>query len=159
MIDFVKVGMKITKYRKEQNLTQDDLAEALFVSRQLVSKWENGTGVPSIDVLLDLCKMFHVTFEEILCLNDEIDINPDDIFHGHERLFVINEIINGNLVVDIPSVFYQLSPVERMMILREIKDRKIKCDLTELIPKLTIGEQNYLRKDINRYDFKESNDR
>ena len=45
MIDFVKVGMKITKYRKEQNLTQDDLAEALFVSRQLVSKWENGTGV------------------------------------------------------------------------------------------------------------------
>ena len=46
-----------------------------------------------------------------------------------------------------------------MMILREIKDRKIKCDLTELIPKLTIGEQNYLRKDINRYDFKESNDR
>ena len=109
MIDFVKVGMKITKYRKEQNLTQDDLAEALFVSRQLVSKWENGTGVPSIDVLLDLCKMFHVTFEELLCLNDEIDINPDDIFHGHERLFVINEIINGNLVVDIPSVFYQLS--------------------------------------------------
>ena len=91
--------------------------------------------------------MFHVTFEELLCLNDEIDINPDDIFHGHERLFVINEIINGNLVVDIPSVFYQLSPVERMMILREIKDRKIKCDLTELIPKLTIGEQNYLRKD------------
>jgi DNA-binding XRE family transcriptional regulator len=35
MIDFVKVGMKITKYRKEQNLTQDDLAEILYVSRHL----------------------------------------------------------------------------------------------------------------------------
>ena len=62
-------------------LTQDDLAEKLYVSRQLVSKWENGTGVPSIDVLLDLAKLFHITFEELLCLNDENNINPDDIFH------------------------------------------------------------------------------
>ena len=72
MIDFIKVGSKIIKYRKEQNLTQDDIAEKLFVSRQLVSKWENGTGVPSIDVLLELCKLFEITFEEPLCLNDEI---------------------------------------------------------------------------------------
>lgn len=147
MIDFVKVGMKMTKYRKEQNLTQDDLAEKLYVSRQLVSKWENGTGVPSIDVLLDLAKLFHITFEELLCLNDENNINPEDIFHGHDRLYIINEIINGNLVVDIPNIFYQLSPVERMMILREIKSKKLRCNLNELIPKLTPGEQNYLRKD------------
>lgn len=147
MIDFVKVGMKITKYRKKQNLTQDDLAEKLYVSRQLVSKWENGTGVPSIDVLLDLAKLFHITFEELLCLNDENNINPEDIFHGHDRLYIINEIINGNLVVNIPNIFYQLSPVERMMILREIKSKKLRCNLNELIPKLTPGEQNYLRKD------------
>lgn len=147
MIDFVRVGIKITKYRKELNMTQDDLANALYVSRQLVSKWENGTGVPSIDVLLDLCKMFHVSFEELLCLNENNNINPEDIFHGHNRLFVVNEIINGNIIVNIPDVFYQLSPIERMMILREIKDKKIKCDLSELVPKLTPGEQNYLRKD------------
>ena len=40
MIDFVKVGSKITKCREELNLTQKDVAEKLFVSRQLVSKWE-----------------------------------------------------------------------------------------------------------------------
>ena len=43
MIDFVKVGSKITKCREELNLTQKDVAEKLFVSRQLVSKWENGS--------------------------------------------------------------------------------------------------------------------
>ena len=72
MIDFVKVGSKITKCREELNLTQKDVAEKLFVSRQLVSKWENGSGIPSIDVLLELSLLFRVTFEELLCLDEEL---------------------------------------------------------------------------------------
>ncbi|MDE5855414.1 MAG: helix-turn-helix domain-containing protein, partial [Anaeroplasmataceae bacterium] len=49
MINFYLVGQKLTKYRKEMGLTQDEVAEKLFVTRQLVSKWEKGNGVPSID--------------------------------------------------------------------------------------------------------------
>lgn len=146
MIDFKKVGIKISKYRKNNNLTQDDLAEKLFVTRQLVSKWENGTGIPSIDVLLELSKMFNVSFEDILCLNDEKTINSDDIFNGRNRMFVIQSIIRKELNVNLPNMFYQLSPVERMIILKEIKKGELSCDLEELIPKLTPGEQLYLRK-------------
>lgn len=53
------------------NLSQDDLAERMFVSRQLVSKWENGTGIPKIDHIIDLCEILNVGFEELLCINDE----------------------------------------------------------------------------------------
>lgn len=147
MIDFVKVGSKITKYRKEQNLTQDDIAEKLFVSRQLVSKWENGTGVPSIDVLLDLCKLFGITFEEILCLNDEIYVDNNDIFRGRNRLFVVQSVIEGNIKVNLVEVFYQFSPIERMMVLNAIKEGTLKMNIEDLFPILTLGEQNYLRKD------------
>jgi|SRR5690554_841075 len=147
MIDFKKVGIKIAKYRKNNNLTQDDLAEKLFVTRQLVSKWENGVGIPSIDVLLELSKLFNVTFEDILCLNDEKTINKDDIFNGRNRMFVIQSIIKKELIVDLPNIFYQLSPVERMIILKEIKTGELSCNLEELFPKLTPGEQIYLRKD------------
>ena len=146
MIDFKKVGNKISKYRKNNNLTQDDLAEKLFVTRQLVSKWENGTGIPSIDVLLELSKIFNVTFEDILCLNDEKTINNDDIFQGRNRIFVIQSIIRKEIIVNLPNIFYQLSPVERMIILKEIKEGELTCDLDELFPKLTPGEQIYLKR-------------
>lgn len=147
MIDFVKVGSKITKYRKEQNLTQDDIAEKLFVSRQLVSKWENGTGVPSIDVLLELCQLLQVTFEELLCLNDEVDVDENDIFKGRNRLYVVQSVIDGKIKVELSEVFYQFSPIERMMVLRAIKEERLKVRMDELYLKLTQGEQNFLRKE------------
>ena len=71
MIDFRKVGRKISSYRKRKNLSQDELAERMYVSRQLVSKWENGTGIPKIDHIIDLCEILDVNFEELLCLNYE----------------------------------------------------------------------------------------
>ncbi len=71
MINFKQVGKKLTAYRKKFGLTQDQIAEKLFVTRQLISKWENGVGVPSIDCLLELCRIYQTTFEDILCLEDE----------------------------------------------------------------------------------------
>ena len=108
MIDFVKVGMKITKYRKQNKLTQDDIASKLYVSRQLVSKWENGTGIPSIDVLIELSKLFHISFEELLCLNEENTIDKENIFAGKDRMYVVSCIINGDIKVNLADVFYQL---------------------------------------------------
>ena len=106
VIDFIKVGMKLVKYRKLNNFTQDDIALKLFVSRQLVSKWENGTGIPSIDVLLELSKLYHVTFEELLCLNDDIDIDEENIFNGRNRMYVVQSIIKGDLKPNLANVFY-----------------------------------------------------
>lgn len=147
MIDFVKVGMKITKYRKQNKLTQDDIASKLYVSRQLVSKWENGTGIPSIDVLIELSKLFHITFEELLCLNEENTIDKENIFAGKDRMYVVSCIINGDIKVNLADVFYQFSNYERMIVLKAIKEEKLIVNLNELYPKLTINEQIYLRKE------------
>lgn len=147
MIDFVKVGMKITKYRKQNKLTQDDIASKLYVSRQLVSKWENGTGIPSIDVLIELSKLFHITFEELLCLNEENTIDKENIFAGKDRMYVVSCVINGDIKVNLADVFYQFSNYERMIVLKAIKEEKLIVNLNELYPKLTINEQVYLRKE------------
>lgn len=144
MIDFVQVGNKIAKYRKQKNMTQDELAEILFVTRQALSKWENGTSVPSTDTLLNLCKVFNVSFEEILCLDEEIEIDEENIFHGHERLFIVNKIINNEIDVNLANVFYQFSPRERMVILKAIKEKKINANINELVVKLTESEKKYL---------------
>ncbi len=57
---------KLQELRKEQGLTQEELAEALYVSRTAISKWESGRGYPSIDSLKDISGYFSVTIDELL---------------------------------------------------------------------------------------------
>ena len=57
---------KLQELRKQKGLTQEALAEALFVSRTAVSKWESGRGYPNIDSLKGIAKFFGVTVDELL---------------------------------------------------------------------------------------------
>ena len=61
---------KLQNLRKEQKLSQEQLASMLDVSRQSVSKWESGQTYPEMDKLLTMCKIFSCTLEELT--NDEI---------------------------------------------------------------------------------------
>ena len=60
----------ISKYlqllRKSHNYTQDDLAKKLDISRQAVSKWETGTAIPDLEVLLEISKLYNITINDIL---------------------------------------------------------------------------------------------
>ena len=62
----MEFGEKLQQLRKGRGLTQEELAQALFVSRTAVSKWESGRGYPSIDSLKELAKFFSVTVDELL---------------------------------------------------------------------------------------------
>lgn len=57
---------KLQELRKSRGLTQEELAEALFVSRTAISKWESGREYPSIDSLKEISKYFSVTIDELL---------------------------------------------------------------------------------------------
>lgn len=146
MIDFVKVGARIAECRKKSGLSQEELAERLFVTRQAISKWENGTSVPSIDTLCEISKMFKISFEEILGLFDKevLEIDENDIFRGHDRSFIVSKIVSGEIKVNIHEVFYQMSPAERMYILKNVKEGKLKTRMDELWVRLTPSEQRYL---------------
>ena len=60
------IGDNIKFYRKKNQLTQDDIAEACNVTRQAVSKWENGNGFPEGSLLLPLCNELEITVNELL---------------------------------------------------------------------------------------------
>lgn len=61
----MNLGEKIYQLRTEKNLSQGDLADALDVSRQSVSKWENNTAVPDLDKLIKLCDIFEISLDEL----------------------------------------------------------------------------------------------
>ena len=57
---------KLQELRKSRGLTQEELAEALFVSRTAISKWESGTSDPSTSNLFALAKLYGISVEELL---------------------------------------------------------------------------------------------
>lgn len=68
----MELSQKLKKLRKEQGLTQLDLSESLFVSRQAISGWEAGTSRPSTENLQFLSKLYNVPMEYLL--DDSKDI-------------------------------------------------------------------------------------
>ena len=65
-MDQEKIGKFIKKLRKDNNLTQDELAKKLGVTYQAVSKWENGKSIPDIAILKDISTLFNVNIDELL---------------------------------------------------------------------------------------------
>ena len=57
---------KLPKLRKANNLSQEQLAEALGVSRQAVSKWESGSSYPDMEKMIAMCKVLNSTLEDLL---------------------------------------------------------------------------------------------
>ena len=69
---------KLQELRKARGLTQEELAEALYVSRAAVSKWESGRGYPGIDSLKAISKYFSITIDELLSGNELLSAAEED---------------------------------------------------------------------------------
>ena len=69
---------KLQQLRKRKGLTQEELAEFLYVSRTAVSKWESGRGYPNIDSLKALAAFFGVTIDELLSGDELLTVAEED---------------------------------------------------------------------------------
>lgn len=65
-MNLVKIGCFMKELRKEKNLSQEELAEKCNVSRRTVSRWETGSNMPDMDVLIELSDFYGVDLREIL---------------------------------------------------------------------------------------------
>ena len=69
---------KLQELRKSRGMTQEELAQALFVSRTAISKWESGRGYPSIDSLKEISRFFSVTIDELICSEEMLSAAEDE---------------------------------------------------------------------------------
>lgn len=91
---------KLQELRKSRTMTQEELAEALFVSRTAISKWESGRGYPSIDSLKEISRYFGVTIDELICADEMISVAENE-----KREFVDRYI---SLICSVLDIFYVL---------------------------------------------------
>ena len=87
---------KLQALRKQKGLTQEELAEALYVSRTAISKWESGRGYPSIDSLKAIAKFFHITVDELLSGDELLTLAEENakqrITHARDLVFGLLDI-------------------------------------------------------------------
>ncbi|MBR2340067.1 MAG: helix-turn-helix transcriptional regulator [Clostridia bacterium] len=70
---------KLQQLRKNKGLTQEGLAESLFVSRTAISKWESGRGYPNIDSLKEIARFFSVSIDELLSGTELLTLAEEDV--------------------------------------------------------------------------------
>lgn len=84
----MKIGDRLKELRIKHNLTQDQLAEKLFVARQTVSKWELGVNEPDIETLQKLAQLFDVSVAELIEANTTQPATP-----LYKKLFIANALL------------------------------------------------------------------
>ena len=96
---------KLQQLRKRRDLTQEELADQLYVSRTAVSKWESGRGYPNIDSLKAISKYFSVTIDELLSGDELLTLAEED----HKRKQAsFRDLIYG--LLDVSTVMFLFLP-------------------------------------------------
>ena len=107
--DFKSIGERIRKERKELGMNQDQLASALNISsRQTIAKWENGSAIPQLEDMLNMCNLFCCELGYLLCEHDLKTREATDIHNltglskeSIEYLEFANEILKDNHIDDV----------------------------------------------------------
>ena len=86
-MDVVKFGSFLKELRKEHGLTQEELAEKLGVTNRTVSRWETGSNIPDIDILIYLSEFYQVDLKELL------DGEKKEIEHKTEDTQIVRQVV------------------------------------------------------------------
>ena len=94
---------KLQELRKQKGLTQEELAEFLYVSRTAISKWESGRGYPNIDSLKAISKFFSVTIDELLSGEEVLTIAEED---QKQKESILRDMVFGLLDLSVAMFFF-----------------------------------------------------
>ena len=105
-MDQIKLGAFLKTLRKEKNLTQEQFAEQLGVSGRTVSRWETGTNMPDISLLVEIAEFYNISVTELIDgerksgeMNEEVKNAADKMadYAGTEKAAIIRNIRNHSL--------------------------------------------------------------
>ena len=99
----MEFNQKSQELRKKKELTQEELAEILYVSRTAISKWESGRGYPSIESIKEIAKFFSVTIDELLSSDEVLSIAEED---NKQKQLRFRSIVFGLLDISIIMFFF-----------------------------------------------------
>ncbi len=97
----VQIGIRILEYRKKMNMSQEEFANKIGVSRQAVSKWELDKAYPDLDKLVDICGMFGLSLDELV---NGVEQDKEPVMEAEHRVEIPNDPVNVSYVGDNQTV-------------------------------------------------------
>ena len=94
---------KLQELRKQRGLTQEELAQSLYVSRTAISKWESGRGYPNIESLKTIAKFFAITIDELLSGDELLTIAEED---NRQKGKYLRDLVFGLLDCSVAMFFF-----------------------------------------------------
>jgi len=142
-MDNYTIGNKIAKLRKDNNMTQDQLAEKLGVTAQSVSKWENGITSPDISLLTSIAKLFDITTDELLGNISETQVKKINTITNKEKkdLKLLIKVLStkGDKVnVQLPYLFVKTA-IETGMNIPSVNDKIKELDFNNIFECVEMG--------------------
>ena len=104
----MELNEKLQELRKSKGMTQEELAEVLYVSRTAISKWESGRGTPSIESLKQISAVFSVSIDDLLSAEKALSLAEQE-----HRICQQNQVHLWNGIIDVCSaglIFLPLYP-------------------------------------------------
>lgn len=118
----MNLGEKLFELRKTKNLTQDEVAEKLNVTRQTVSKWETNQSSPDFDKIVPICELFEIGVEELLTgKKEEKQDKNEEQEEKKEKVLTKQEAKEKSAKVVSGSIFIYILAVALIMILVPVK--------------------------------------
>ena len=105
----MEMGTQIRKYRNERTLSQEALAEKVYVSRQTVSNWENDKSYPDVNSLVLLSEVFEISLDQLIkgdveMMKEQIDQTDQKKFERLSNIFTI--LFLAVLITPVPLVHF-----------------------------------------------------
>lgn len=105
----MELGKQIRKYRKEQSLSQDELAEKVYVSRQTISNWENDKSYPDVNSLILLSEVFHTSIDNLI--KGDVEVMKEQVKNEDRKEFekisrIFSVLFLAMMITPIPLIHY-----------------------------------------------------
>ena len=160
-MDQKMIGSFLKELRKEKNITQEQLAETLGVSGRTVSRWETGTNMPDISLLVDMAEMFDVSVPEIINgerknenMSEEVKETAQSlsVYATSEKEGIVKEIRDLSLIGLVALIIYFFFDITKIGMENEIvQNISMYCQtlvyvVILMIPMHTTGVLDKLRR-------------
>lgn len=97
------IGNKIRKYRKENGLTQEQLADKINVTKSRVSNWEQGINRPDADIIGNICRTLNVSPSDLLDIHltdDELNVHEKEVIKAYRTKKGLQQAVDILLGID-----------------------------------------------------------
>ena len=105
----MELGKQIKKYRTSANLSQEELAERVYVSRQTISNWENDKSYPDVKSLVLISEIFRISLDNLIKgdlekMKRRIDTQENAVFQRDSLVFTI--LLLAEIILPVPLLIY-----------------------------------------------------